>query len=83
MDKERMERISRFIESIERYSFELNDLKRDIQNNEFDIKMLAQDINVYTNDFLYDIYGLKVYIEYPDWFWTWTCEIKFITREWS
>lgn len=66
MDKERMERISRFIESIERYSFELNDLKRDIQNNEFDIKMLAQDINVYTNDFLYDIYGLKVYIEYPD-----------------
>lgn len=63
MDRERKERISRFIESIERYSFELKDLEKDIQNNEFDIKMLAQDINVYTNDFLHDVYGLKIYIQ--------------------
>lgn len=66
MDRERKERISRFIESIERYSFELKDLEKDIQNNEFDIKMLAQDINVYTNDFLHDVYGLKIYTEYPN-----------------
>lgn len=51
---------------MERYSSKLSDLGTDIENNEFDIKMLAQDINVYTNDFLYDTYELKIYTEYPD-----------------
>ncbi|PNZ63869.1 hypothetical protein CD110_00375 [Staphylococcus casei] len=66
MEEQTKEQLSRFIEKIEIYSSKLNGLEKDIQNNEFDIKMLAQDINVYTNDFLYDVYGLKVYTEYPD-----------------
>jgi len=66
MEEETKKQLSRFIENIEIYSSKLNDLEKDIQNNEFDIKMLAQDINVYTNDFLYDVYGLKVYTEYPE-----------------
>ena len=66
MEEQTKKQLSRFVENIEIYSSRLNDLERDVQNNEFDIKMLAQDINVYTNDFLYDIYGLKVYTEYPD-----------------
>lgn len=66
MEEQTKEQLSRFIEKIEIYSSKLNVLEKDIQNNEFDIKMLAQDINVYTNDFLYDVYGLKVYTEYPD-----------------
>jgi len=66
MEEQTKKQLSRFVENIEIYSSRLNDLERDVQNNEFDIKMLAQDINVYTNDFLYDVYGLKVYTEYPD-----------------
>ncbi|MGW7861289.1 hypothetical protein ACWEU9_13630 [Staphylococcus xylosus] len=66
MEEQTKEQLSRFIEKIEIYSSKLNGLEKDVQNNEFDIKMLAQDINVYTNDFLYDVYGLKVYTEYPD-----------------
>lgn len=64
MEEQTKKQLSRFVENIEIYSSRLNDLERDVQNNEFDIKMLAQDINVYTNDFLYDVYGLKVYTEY-------------------
>ena len=66
MDEKTKKQLLEFIENIERYAYKLNDLEKDIQNNEFDIKMLAQDINVYTNDFLYDVYGLKVYTEYPE-----------------
>lgn len=66
MEEQTKKQLSRFVENIEIYSSRLNDLERDVQNNEFDIKMLAQDINVYTNDFLYDVYGLKVYTEYSD-----------------
>ncbi len=66
MEQETKEQLLRFIENIEMYSAKLNDLEKDVQNHEFDIKMLAQDINVYTNDFLYEIYGLKIHTEYPD-----------------
>lgn len=51
MEEQTKKQLSRFVENIEIYSSRLNDLERDVQNNEFDIKMLAQDINVYTNDF--------------------------------
>ena len=66
MEQETKERLSKFIESIEEYSFELKDLEKDIENNDFNIKMLIQDINVYTSDILYEIYGLKIHTEYPD-----------------
>lgn len=66
MEEQTRKQLLRFIENMERYSSKLSDLEIDIENNEFDIKMLAQDINVYTNDFLYDIYGLKIHTEYPD-----------------
>ncbi len=66
MEQETKERLSKFIESIEKYSFELKDLEKDIENNDFNIKMLLQDINVYTSDILYEIYGLKIHTEYPD-----------------
>lgn len=66
MEQETKERLSKFIESIEEYSFELKDLEKDIENNDFNIKTLIQDINVYTSDILYEIYGLKIHIEYPD-----------------
>ena len=72
MEQETKERLSKFIESIEEYSFELKDLEKDIENNDFNIKTLIQDINVYTSDILYEIYGLKIHTEYPDWFWLWT-----------
>ena len=39
---------------------------KDIENNDFNIKTLIQDINVYTSDILYEIYGLKIHTEYPD-----------------
>lgn len=66
MEQGTKERLSKFIESIEEYSFELKDLEKDIENNDFNIKMLIQDINVYTSDILYEIYGLKIHTEYPD-----------------
>ncbi|CAC6393417.1 MULTISPECIES: hypothetical protein [Staphylococcus] len=66
MEQETKERLSKFIESIEEYSFELKDLEKDIENNDFNIKTLIQDINVYTSDILYEIYGLKIHTEYPD-----------------
>ena len=66
MEQETKERLSKFIESIEKYSFELKDLEKDIEDNDFNIKMLIQDINVYTSDILYEIYGLKIHTEYPD-----------------
>jgi hypothetical protein len=67
MEQETKERLSKFIESIEEYSFEFKkDLEKDIENNDFNIKMLIQDINVYTSDILYEIYGLKIHTEYPD-----------------
>lgn len=66
MEQETKERLSKFIESIEKYSFELKDLEKDIEDNDFNIKMLIQDINVYTSDILYEIYGLKIQTEYPD-----------------
>lgn len=66
MEQEIKERLSKFIESIEKYSFELKDLEKDIEDNNFNIKMLIQDINVYTSDILYEIYGLKIHTEYPD-----------------
>lgn len=66
MEQETKERLSKFIESIEKYSFELKDLEKDIEDNDFNIKMLIQDMNVYTSDILYDIYGLKIHTEYPD-----------------
>jgi uncharacterized protein (UPF0335 family) len=58
--------LTKFIESIEEYSFEKKDLEKDIENNDFNIKTLIQDINVYTSDILYEIYGLKIHTEYPD-----------------
>ena len=63
MEQETKERLSKFIESIEEYSFELKDLEKDIENNDFNIKTLIQDINVYTSDILYEIYGLKIHTE--------------------
>ena len=66
MEQETKERLSKFIESIEEYSFGLKDLEKDIENNDFNIKTLIQDINVYTSDILYEIYGLKIHTEYPD-----------------
>ena len=66
MEQETKERLSKFIESIEEYSFELKDLEKDIENNDFNIKTLIQDINVYTSDILYEIYGLKIHTEYPN-----------------
>ncbi|KYP27579.1 hypothetical protein ADO04_00008 [Streptococcus parauberis] len=66
MEQETKERLSKFIESIEEYSFELKDLEKDVENNDFNIKTLIQDINVYTSDILYEIYGLKIHTEYPD-----------------
>ncbi|MDN8847740.1 hypothetical protein Q0M30_12755 [Staphylococcus aureus] len=66
MEQETKERLSKFIESIEKYSFELKDLEKDIEDNDFNIKMLIQDMNVYTSDILYEIYGLKIQTEYPD-----------------
>jgi hypothetical protein len=66
MEQETKERLSKFIESIEKYSIELKDLEKGIEDNDFNIKMLIQDINVYTSDILYDIYGLKIHTEYPD-----------------
>lgn len=66
MEQETKERLSKFIESIEEYSFELKDLEKDIENNDFNIKTLIQDINVYTSDILYEIYGLKIHTECPD-----------------
>ncbi|MFG0934558.1 hypothetical protein ACF91D_28295 [Staphylococcus sp. 231237_7MaSpsaltlick] len=66
MEQETKERLSKFIESIEKHSFELKDLEKDIEDNDFNIKMLIQEINVYTSDILYEIYGLKIHTEYPD-----------------
>ena len=40
MEQETKERLSKFIESIEEYSFELKDLEKDIENNDFNIKTL-------------------------------------------
>lgn len=66
MEDEKKKELVEFINNLERDVDKLNSLKDNIEDNEFDIKMLAQDINVSTNDFLYEVYGVKVHTEYPE-----------------
>lgn len=66
MDKQAKEQLINFIEDMNHVSSRLDLLVENIEDNELKIKMLAQDINVYSSDFLYEIYGLKIETEYPD-----------------
>lgn len=66
MEQQVKRELLNFIENMEYYTQKLKEYECNIDENEFDIKMLAQDINVYTNGFLYDVYGMKVYSEYPE-----------------
>lgn len=66
MDEQAKEQLINFIEDMNHASSRLDLLVENIEDNELKIKMLAQDINVYSSDFLYEIYGVKIETEYPD-----------------
>lgn len=66
MDEQAKEQLINFVEDMNHASSRLDSLLESIEENELKIKMLVQDINVYSSDFLYEIYGVKIETEYPE-----------------
>lgn len=66
MDEQAKEQLITFVEDMNHASSILDSLVENIEDNELKIKTLVQDINVYSSDFLYEIYGVKIETEYPE-----------------
>lgn len=52
--------LSEFISNIEDHIFSLNRFAADVEKNEFEIRKEVEMIYNYSQDFLYDEYGIKI-----------------------
>lgn len=60
MDKQAKNEMLKFIEDIDGFAFSLKRLAGDPEGNQFEIRKQAEVINIYTEVFLEEVYGVKI-----------------------